>query len=95
MLNEHLLPVGDDPSRERGAVVAAPPHEHHPAPPHKQKSESICPTRQQVGGMNKRTARKQSVRAGSTPASGFQATLDSSLLGELFIVPDGLDLVKK
>jgi len=42
MLNEHLLPVGDDPSRQRGPVVAAPPYEHHPAPPHniRQKSAS-------------------------------------------------------
>jgi len=42
MVNEHSLPVGDDPSRQRGPVVAAPPHEHHPAPPHniRQKSAS-------------------------------------------------------
>jgi len=30
---KHLLPVGNDPSCQRGPVVASPPHKHHPAPP--------------------------------------------------------------
>jgi len=35
---KHLLPVGNDPSRQRGPVVASPPHKHHPAP-QEQKSQ--------------------------------------------------------
>jgi hypothetical protein len=37
---KHLLPVGNDPSRQRGPVVASPAHKHHPAPPEQEKSAS-------------------------------------------------------
>jgi hypothetical protein len=43
---KHLLPVGNDPSRQRGPVVASPPHKHHPAPPEQEKSASSVRQRQ-------------------------------------------------